>query len=63
MDENVLRLGANIYNVFNKLYISNARSSDEADENPENNWNGINKSNRVTFGKTRTWNFSMKYSF
>lgn len=63
MDDNVMRFGANIFNVFNELYISQARSSDEADPEPENNWNGINKSNSVTFGQTRTWNFSMKYSF
>lgn len=63
MEDNILRLNANIYNVFNELYITNARSSNEADEDPANNWNGINKSNSVTFGQTRTWNFSMKYSF
>jgi len=63
MGDNVMRLGANIYNVFNQLYITNARSSNEPDEIEENNWNGVNKSNSVMFGKTRTWNFSMKYSF
>lgn len=60
---NVLRLGANIYNLFDELYISKTFSSDEASDVESENWNGINKSNSVTFGKTRTWNFSLKYSY
>jgi len=63
MDDNVLNIGANIYNVLDAFYISKSRTSIEADTDEANNWEGINKSNQVTFGKGRTWNFSMKYSF
>ncbi len=59
----LIRFVGNLYNVFDELYISKARTSIEADENEENNWEGINKENQVTFGKGRTWNFTMKYSF
>lgn len=60
---NVLKINGNIYNLLDKLYISQANSSNEASTDASENWNGINKSNRVRFGKTRTWNISMKYSF
>ena len=60
---NVLRFGANIYNLLSTLYISQANSANEASANEAENWNGVNMSNRVRFGKTRTWNVSMKYQF
>ncbi len=59
----VLRFGANIYNLFGKLYISKSRTSIEADEIDANNWEGINKANQVTFGQIQTWNFTMRYQF
>ena len=59
----LLTFRANMYNALGEEYISRATSSYEADADDNNNWNGINKSNYVTFGKTRTWNVSVKYSF
>ncbi len=59
----IIRFVGNVYNLLDKVYISKSRTSNAADENEDNNWNGINKSNQVTFGKGRTWNFTMKYSF
>jgi len=63
LEDNILRIGANIYNITDSFYISKSRTSNEADASDANNWNGINRSNQVTFGKGRTWNFSLKYSF
>ncbi len=60
---NMLSLRSNIYNVFNELYISRSTSADEASTNATENWNGVNKSNFVIFGKTRTWNLSLRYDF
>jgi outer membrane receptor protein involved in Fe transport len=59
----LLTLRANVYNLLGTEYISRASTADEADVDDNNNWNGVNKSNRVMFGKTRTWNVSLKYSF
>jgi hypothetical protein len=60
---NLLSFRANVFNALGKEYISRATSSTEASENESDNWNGINKRNFVTFGKTRTWNVSVRYSF
>ncbi len=59
----LLTLRANVYNILGEEYISSASTSDEASATADENWNGINKSNRVQFGKTRTWNLSARYSF
>ena len=56
-------LRANVFNLLAEEYISRATSSVEAYADEANNWNGVNKSNFVTFGQTRTWNFSAKYNF
>ncbi len=58
-----LTLRANIYNVLGEEYISRAFDSDAPAASESDNWNGVNKDNRVAFGKTRTWNVSAKYSF
>ena len=60
---NVFRISANIYNLLDELYISQANSSTPASMVEAENWNGINMANRVRFGKTRTWNIAMKYTF
>lgn len=59
----VLRVIGNIYNIFDELYISRSSSSIEASNSESSNWNGINKENVVMFGKTRTANITLKYSF
>lgn len=58
-----LTLRANIYNVLGEEYISRAWTSDPATGTADGDWNGVARSNRVAFGKTRTWNVSAKYSF
>jgi len=63
LGSNLMTLRANVFNVLGTEYISRAFDADEADADDANNWNGINKSNRVIFGRTRTWNVSLKYSF
>jgi len=58
-----LRLRANVFNALGAEYISRATSSIAASDVETENWNGVNQSNRVVFGKTRTWNVSAKFSF
>ena len=60
---NVLSLRANVYNVLGEEYISRAWTAIAASTVESENWNGVNQDNRVTFGKTTTWNISAKYSF
>ena len=59
----VVRLRANVFNVFGTEYISRATSNVTASADPSENWNGVNQDNFVIFGQTRTWNVSLKYSF
>lgn len=59
----LLTFRANLFNALGKEYISRATSAIEASSNDAENWNGVNRSNFVTFGKTRTWNVSVRYSF
>ena len=58
-----LTLRANIFNLLGEEYISRAWTADEATGTEEGDWNGVARSNRVAFGKTRTWNVSAKYNF
>ncbi|MEZ4908712.1 MAG: hypothetical protein R2771_13970 [Saprospiraceae bacterium] len=62
-NKNVLTLRANMYNVLGTEYISKATTAIEASTVESENWNGVNKKNKVTFGTTRTWNVSAKISF
>ena len=59
----LLTLRANVYNALGEEYISRATSAFAASEIESENWNGVNMSNFVTFGKTTTWNVSARYSF
>ena len=59
----VLRLRANVFNALGKEYISRSTSAIPASASEAENWNGVNRSNFVIFGKTRTWNLSARYSF
>lgn len=59
----LLTLRGNVYNVLGTQYISRSFSAIEASTTENENWNGVNRENVVTFGKTRTWNLSLKYSF
>ncbi len=60
---NWMTLRANVFNVLGTTYISRSYTAVPASETEDENWNGVNKSNKVTFGKTRTWNVSLKYHF
>ncbi|MER3375599.1 MAG: TonB-dependent receptor [Allomuricauda sp.] len=58
-----LNLRLNVNNVFDELYISEAETNSSPNTDPADNWNGINRFNRVFFGFGRTWNVSMRYNF
>ncbi len=45
------------------LNMQTGGSVNPASSTESENWKGVNKSNRVQFGKTRTWNVSARYSF
>ncbi|WP_318343702.1 TonB-dependent receptor [Flagellimonas baculiformis] len=58
-----LNLRLNVNNVFDELYISEAETNSSPSTDPADNWNGINRFNRVFFGFGRTWNVSIRYNF
>lgn len=60
--KNTLSLRANVNNLFNSLYITDATSNTEATASTDN-WKGINTSNFVLMGWGRTWNGSIKMTF
>lgn len=60
--KNTLSLRANVNNLFNSLYITDATSNTEATSTSDN-WKGINTSNYVLMGWGRTWNGSVKMTF
>ncbi|NNE30363.1 MAG: TonB-dependent receptor, partial [Saprospiraceae bacterium] len=59
----LLTLRGNVYNLTGEEYISRAFTGIAPDANDNNNWNGVNRDNRVSFGKTTTWNVSARFSF
>ncbi|MDD7887237.1 TonB-dependent receptor [Flavivirga sp. 57AJ16] len=61
-DENSLQFRVNIYNVFDEVYIENARDNEHVDAG-DTAWKGVNVENGVRFGYGRTWNFSMRFNF
>lgn len=61
--ENAFKLRANVYNVFDKVYISEATTNRLADPDPAKNWNRINMANQVYFGYGRTWSASLSFLF
>lgn len=62
-DDKSIMLRLNLNNVFDETYISEAETNDAPDDDPANNYNGINTRNRVYFGFGRTWNFTLSYRF
>ena len=58
-----LMLRLNLNNVFDETYISEAETNNTPDDDPANNYQGINTRNRVYFGFGRTWNFTLTYRF
>ncbi|SDE10933.1 TonB-dependent receptor [Riemerella columbipharyngis] len=56
-------LNANVYNVLDKVYISDMYTNIAADADASKNWNGINKNNLVYFGFGRTWAASLSFTF
>lgn len=63
LNGNLMTVRANIFNVLAEEYISRARDGIDPSTNVDENWNGVNMENEVLFGKTRTWNVSLKYNF
>ncbi len=63
MGGRLMTLRANVFNALGTEYISRARDGIEASTVESENWNGVNQENEVLFGKTRTWNVSVKYNF
>lgn len=76
--KNYLTLRGNVYNVFDKIYISESNTNNhvksESDfanaadynayiNNPDNFYQGIDKSNQVYFGFGRTWAATLSYNF
>lgn len=61
--KNALSFRANVNNLFNTFYISEATTNVLDTSNPATVWNGINTSNAVLIGLGRTWNGSVKFTF
>lgn len=58
-----VNLRLNVNNLFDEEYIAESRTNREPDSDPEDNYQGINKRNKVFFGFGRTWNFGIRYNF
>lgn len=58
-------IGANVYNLFNTIYISDGYSSIYAGDSKANNvsYMGIDTANSVYFGTGTTWSASLSYRF
>jgi iron complex outermembrane receptor protein len=61
--DNVLRLRVNVYNLLDATYIAESSSNVQPSADDNENWNGVNKSNFVQWGRGRTWNVSVRYQF
>jgi len=62
-DKNSLQFRVNINNVFDEVYLESVRGNTAASTNPEENYRGVNTSNRGRFGYGRTWNTSIRFNF
>ncbi len=62
-NQDLLKFRINVNNLLDETYISYSRSNIHASDVEAENWNGINASNSVLFGKGLTWNASVRYSF
>ncbi len=58
-----LRVSMFVDNLFDTTYISESATNYEKSKNEEENWNGVNKANKVFFGFGRTWKMSLSVSF
>lgn len=62
-DANSVSLRFNVNNLFNEEYFAESATNLAPGTGPEDNYNGVNKRNKVFFGFERTWNFSLRYTF
>jgi len=62
-EKNKFTVRLNVNNVFDTLYIAESDTNKAQDIDPANNWNGVNKRNRVYWGFGRTWSMSFKLNF
>lgn len=61
---NKISIAANVYNLFDKEYISESLTNYfPGDQGSTDTYMGLNTSNKVFFGFGRTWNVSMRYTF
>jgi len=58
-----LKLSLNIDNLFDTIYIAESSTNYEASIIASENWQGINRDNKVFFGFGRTWSFSVQMKF
>lgn len=56
-------LRGNVYNLFDKVYISDSYTNLPASTDPTQNWKGINQKNQVWFGFGRTWSATLSFNF
>lgn len=56
-------LSANIYNLFDTIYISEGFSSQHVDATTTETYKGLDVRNNVYFGAGRTWSASLTYKF
>ena len=61
--DNILKVRVNVYNLLDAEYISYATSNVQPSTTESENYNGVNKSNYVQFGKGRTFNVSLRFQF
>lgn len=61
--DNSVNIRLNVNNVLDEEYISESETNTAPSANAADNWNGINKFNRVFFGTGRTWNLTLRYNF
>lgn len=53
----------NVYNLFNKYYITDSYTNIAPSADPSQNWNGVNVENAVYFGFGTTWAASVSFNF
>ena len=63
--KNSINLRGNVYNLLDKVYISEANTNIHLDDSnaAAGSWNGVSMKNQVYFGFGRTWSATVSYNF
>lgn len=61
-EDKSIQFRVNINNVFDEVYLESSQDNIHVNTG-DDEWRGVNTSNRVRFGYGRTWNFSLRYNF